>query len=967
MPFYNVDEKTKQVANLKKTLSKFDKNSKDLLQYPHHEQQALTGSKKQALQKLTAENIIIQNFLSHGLRFLIKNNQDGSLDDMIAMIVKNKNFKISRELLDLADEHLSTVRNYSSKSLMHYLYNKQQAKSHAKNEEQRIGIGQLKSPFDNFQVEKVTLSVAGGGVQYYEALQGYYYTKAQVKKAQAKQKEKKPEIGGAQQKENELEIGGAQQKEPGSGKYRDHQGTVHFIKSSALYPADNIAEVITADLMIGLVKDTVAPDTYQDTVTAYSFIWNKDLQTPFVGSAVHPDYKGSVKKHAVAAGAKFINSEPAFYQPDSKKILQAQFKTPQMKKDICRILAACLLLGDYDCQADNLFIYMDKKGNLRVGSYDHGWGMVDLFDPKHLKIKLFDIKAALKLTGVRGTHKKGGLPTNHFRDYDPDIIKSREFVTALREIAANSKVEMNTKIAAALAKIDNAYSINNIPNAAEREVQLKKAYTNLALHLSGKISLREVGFPENRSSSDMKAFIQYKLDSVIATRTNSMLLTASLLEMRLNRKELKQNAEYSVAALSNDPAKKAQVTTIIEQSLVNTLKVIQDGFFANKLSRKVDAFMPNEAEDKQLTDQITKMLDFAKARDITLDPKLVTVCHKLTETGKIRYENGKRVITGASINAYELEDAIAAAKITQNSQLENQSANTGSEEPGIFISQTTPANDARRQTLDSSHASQQFAASNTSPQSSHSSSLHSQRFDAVNRATAGIPSHSSPRAATGILGYSHSHLSGATPMSTSAKGPTLDMQQLAESICNVGMGIPSPMQQVPGNSSSPMPQPLKFKVGANHKITLLLGPEERIRINPTKNNDSTVIQEIPNAITEKSKNSLRTDENIYLIIQSLKKIGDPYPSIMSGSPDKAIKLYIALANEPGFLGVKMSEAVQKNIEQYFATRPGHSDKQAFDSAVQHFNSAQLARTAGIDPGLANQREQDNDPQYRGPN
>jgi hypothetical protein len=321
---------------------------------------------------------------------------------------------------------------------------------------------------------------------------------------------------------------GAQEKAPGTGIYTK-DGKYWNIKAAIKYPADDVAEVVTSGILTALIGKEISVSYH--FIAPPPSIKRNDQQTPekytvseiFTNNGAYPPTIKSVLQQDRQFWV--VGSDPTFerHKKNIQRILEGQelngnFKIPKdrnsRKRDLGKILAGCLLLGEYDVQVGNLVLYKDKQNNERVASFDHGWGLVDLCTDKHKKIRLFEKKGMIG--PARGTHGRIGLPTNHFNDY-PDIILSQEFVAGLSTVI-ESQESLGEKVEAVLQEVVDAFE--------EPEKQIKQ-FKYLAEHIG--LSLTHV----ETTPLKVKNYIAEKLKERLDHRMNGLRITKELIKMKL--------------------------------------------------------------------------------------------------------------------------------------------------------------------------------------------------------------------------------------------------------------------------------------------------------------------------------------------------------------------------------------------------------------------------------------------------
>lgn len=322
---------------------------------------------------------------------------------------------------------------------------------------------------------------------------------------------------------------GAQKKGEKTGVY-ERNNKKYYIKQSALYPADNIAEVATS-ILLQLPLGALA--------TPYEFVCVEDetiIDPVYIASEMRPGFESLQTRLINHNGLRpwmKVGSNPLLL---SEKQRIDALLNDQQKQDVAALLAGCLWVRNDDCHIENTYFYKENKNNSnesieRVGEYDYGWGLTGICKLKHRRVDLFRVKP---LFAKIGTHEFGGVPTNHFHDY-PNIIRSDLFVKALEHVVQTATV---SNIIIQVEKIMN--SVQSAYNKSPFEQ--RNALLNFARHLGiGKSQSDTEKLFSGRSVLDMKKLIQKELVTTLKARADSMdLLRCFLkLELALQTKEKK--------------------------------------------------------------------------------------------------------------------------------------------------------------------------------------------------------------------------------------------------------------------------------------------------------------------------------------------------------------------------------------------------------------------------------------------
>ena len=361
---------------------------------------------------------------------------------------------------------------------------------------------------------------------------------------------------------------GAQKKAKHTAFYIDENGKKWMVKMSADYPADNVAEVVTASLLVDLIGEKHA--------VPYEFLKAADGGM-YLKSEVRKEF-GTLKKDKEKALA--IGSNPVTKKNKGK----IHERLERFENEMAMILAGSLLVGDSDCQVGNICFYKDDSGNKKIAKFDDGWGLADLCKPGHQAVDLFEKIAWLGERGTHGVDKLLGanLPTNHYIDY-PKILYSMDFVNALKKIGedAKAKAKASEFVSKALDKIDAAY-IDAAYNGNVEEH--KKAYKDFADHLG--VSLKNLSLV-----NEMREEISSELTKSIQSRGQSMILLSASLKLKIE-----------VDHGTNPEKLKEALKEVHELAVINSLSKIEDVFpdFKNAIKPFVSETSPRAFLEKVL-------------------------------------------------------------------------------------------------------------------------------------------------------------------------------------------------------------------------------------------------------------------------------------------------------------------------------------------------------------------------------
>jgi len=335
---------------------------------------------------------------------------------------------------------------------------------------------------------------------------------------------------------------GKQKKGSKSGFYSNSRGIRFYIKRSAEYIADNVAEVITSQLL-KFVIDRHAVE--------YFSVQNQDDHTIYVASEVSEGFESL--KNYVQNHKRQKTGNPKYTLPmvganprDKEAIFDAIADDEEAKKGLAKILAGCLWVGEYDCQLGNILIGKNDQGKTEIRKFDNGWGLADICKPENHIVNLFGQKP---FAADMGTHGFGLVPTNHFNDY-PKIIRSMEFIEALGSVIEKTTPESIDKLA------------NDVINQIVQDYP-EKDQLNALKAFSKHIGLTEKLYSSNLNLEGLKNIIKISLNKRLQERADSMVVLQSLLFI---------NASQSLASEQNRTLKLAEKISILR----NFKQIIKD-------------------------------------------------------------------------------------------------------------------------------------------------------------------------------------------------------------------------------------------------------------------------------------------------------------------------------------------------------------------------------------------------------
>lgn len=388
--------------------------------------------------------------------------------------------------------------------------------------------------------------------------------------------------------------GGKQVKKRDTGRYKKGNAD-WYIKSSQTYPADDISEVVTSKLMVSLIGE--------ERAVPYQFITHQSTKEQYVGSEIRKGGKSLAELIQKPTGlgwtSGWLGSNPR--NKSNKEKIHRAIEHFKVQEDMANILATCLLLKEEDCQVENIIFYPTSNPNrdptkpssniLRACKFDDGWGLANICRPKNKKVNLFGQK---DFFGSRGTHKRAGIPTNHFIDY-PDLIHSEHFTKALRNVAEKSEKEIDREVDAQIKNITDVFKLDD-PIKSE-QAQLK-ALENFAKH----IGLKPESSKELSNKDNLTAYIKANLKETLQERAKSMKVLAALLDFKMSI--------YPTGKNSKLEAEK------IKTQLQNLLRVIKKNY-PHATGKEIEKSMP--PVEPNLRFLLERASNLAKKYNFTLD------------------------------------------------------------------------------------------------------------------------------------------------------------------------------------------------------------------------------------------------------------------------------------------------------------------------------------------------------------
>lgn len=216
---------------------------------------------------------------------------------------------------------------------------------------------------------------------------------------------------------------GKQIKAKGTGKYMSTRtNNIYYVKRSNFFPGDDLAEYISSQILTALVGDNAAEcQLVLNNLTKQTFLASQVAQ-----GTLHE----ALQKQGKISGCWHEAARDSVYSKLQRRSLQADF---------AQILAASMLIGDYDIHPGNFILYKDKHGHDRIYKMDHGWGLHNIFSSSD-----GNIMAVRRAFGMYGSWFRL-MPTNHFNNY-PDLIYNEDFITAIDSVLEKSNTDHLSRI-----------------------------------------------------------------------------------------------------------------------------------------------------------------------------------------------------------------------------------------------------------------------------------------------------------------------------------------------------------------------------------------------------------------------------------------------------------------------------------------------------------------------------------------
>jgi hypothetical protein len=308
------------------------------------------------------------------------------------------------------------------------------------------------------------------------------------------------------QRASEAFAGGKQKKAVGSGLHEDLVDlSAWFLKASAEFPADDVAEVLSSHLMRRL-----ADIMGSSAGVARCDFFSLPTQT-FVGSRVFHDFSDLTtqrerdkdgKRSAIAFPDKFMGANP---MTEANKAKLMERFTPQpgdtraqvedksrLRQEFADLLAVNLAVGNWDVQPKNFGFYTGDDGKVHVGTIDFGWGLANMGAQGNVakfSNSTFNIFDAKSMIGTRGTHVNAALPTNHFNDY-PDMFRSHaqgQSQSAFEKTCHNPQIRNLAEHPEQIAELVNTALDETIDRHGPDDTARIQNYVLLAQHMHIKV------------------------------------------------------------------------------------------------------------------------------------------------------------------------------------------------------------------------------------------------------------------------------------------------------------------------------------------------------------------------------------------------------------------------------------------------------------------------------------------------
>jgi hypothetical protein len=392
---------------------------------------------------------------------------------------------------------------------------------------------------------------------------------------------------------------GKQEKAPDTGFYKK-DGKLYYIKQSAKFPADDIAEVATSHLLkLGIGEQAVM----YAVVPHETLLKKKTEQSVYLASEVSLKFK--TLKEQVVLRDKTLGADLRTDQ--NKADVYKKLEESGAVKEMAKVLAGCLWVREPDCQYGNILL----GSNGEVKKFDNGWGLVDICGSENARVKLFKKESPVSLLAF-GTHNPlSGIPTNHLNDY-PEIIRSQDFVDALEETLNNITPKVNGKIT--YEKIDT--------EVGQIVARIKKDYEKANPDEALTLFTKHIGLDvkNNTDNKPLEDFIKDSLAKRLKERADSMAVLQCLLKIDL-----------ALPLLDNKDLSANEVEALVG----NLQKVIADrftkenGYDMDNLTIR-EIIPPYDPPREELMEKLINVLNKDKQKNY----KVIDFCELLSKSGK---------------------------------------------------------------------------------------------------------------------------------------------------------------------------------------------------------------------------------------------------------------------------------------------------------------------------------------------
>ena len=325
--------------------------------------------------------------------------------------------------------------------------------------------------------------------------------------------------------------GGKQKKAEHTGFYevyddKDNKTARKFYKKSEDYPVDDMMEYMAAGILRKLVGEEHIPKI--------NLVRTTDTGTVYLETDVLPGFT-EIYKHGRSPTAEVHRSS---IKKEILKRIQGKLSKREKKNrgsqndtqtnlsnNFAKILAGCLLIGEYDVQPENLAFY-NNNGKREIAKIDHGWAFKNILKPKHKVINLFSPYSRFSKS------EKRMRPVNHFLIYK-DILKDYKIMPkALTDIAGKLDEVISGKIIEnSLNEILKNYPVDGLGYVTILEQNKIKCLSEIGEKMGVELSTLNQDFTK-KDSENLKTELVNLIQSQLVIRKFSLLLTAEFIKIK---------------------------------------------------------------------------------------------------------------------------------------------------------------------------------------------------------------------------------------------------------------------------------------------------------------------------------------------------------------------------------------------------------------------------------------------------